>query len=219
MQKGTIAVVVAVALVAGAGLVHGKLSDRWGSSAALEAALARVPEVPLRIDGLIGEELPTDPKEFGMAGASAYWMRNYRDPDKKTTTLVILMCGRPGLMSVHTPDVCYQGAGYEMLGDPGTAAFDELGLFWTARFVKQSLGSDDLRLFWGWTNDGTWRAPASPRWEFRGGRFLYKLYVAQRASGRDEKSGRQAAEATVRRLLPAIRKTLFEEAPPSATGG
>jgi len=214
MQRLHLAAVAAGLIVVAAGLVHGKLSDRWGSSQALEDALARVKEVPLEIDGLIGEEEPANAEEFRQARAQGYWTRTYRDPDRKTSCLVILMCGRAPDMSIHTPDICYQGAGFEMYGQPSTTSFGELGSLWTARFVKQSLGSEDLRLYWAWSNDGTWRAPQNPRWEFRGGRFLYKLYIARSSSGRDEKKEQEASESLVRRLLPTLRRTLFDEARP-----
>ncbi|MFO0865534.1 MAG: exosortase-associated EpsI family protein [Gemmataceae bacterium] len=219
MRRVHIAALVAGLIVVGAGLVHGKLYDRWGSSQALEDAVARVDQVPMEIDGLIGETQSAEAEEFRAARAKGYWVRTYRDPDRKTECLVILMCGRPGDMSIHTPDVCYKGAGYEMFGQPSTAAIGELGLFWTARFVKQSLGNDDLRLYWAWTNDGAWRAPESPRWEFRGGRFLYKLYIARRASGRDDAKEKETTEAIMRRLLPAFRQTLFAETAVAKTEG
>jgi hypothetical protein len=212
MRRVQLAALAAGLIVVGAGLVHGKLSDRWGSSQALEEAVARVDQVPMEIDGLIGEAQPAEADEFRAARAKGYWVRIYRDPDRKTECLVILMCGRPGDMSIHTPDVCYKGAGYEMFGQASTASFGELGLFWTARFVKQSLGSDDLRLYWAWSNDGAWHAPENPRWEFRGGRFLYKLYVARHASGRDDAKEKETTEALIRRLLPTLRRSLFEAA-------
>ena len=30
----------------------------------------------------------------------------------------LILCGRPGPVSIHTPDVCYRGLGYEPTGSP-----------------------------------------------------------------------------------------------------
>ena len=31
---------------------------------------------------------------------------------------VLLLCGRPGPVSVHTPDLCFPGAGFQEAGEP-----------------------------------------------------------------------------------------------------
>ncbi len=90
-------------------------------------------------------------------------------------------------MAVHTPEVCYRGAGYDLRATPAPALVRdendvEAGTLWSARFTKQGDASSDLQLYWGWDAGDGWQAPANPRWEFRGRPYLYKLYVSQELS-------------------------------------
>jgi hypothetical protein len=139
-------------------------------------------------------------------------MRSYRNLRHNGTVTVILMCGRAGRMSVHTPEVCYRGAGYEMHGAPAPLTVKSEGsgqqdTLWTARFTKHAGVAADLRLYWAWNADGAWQAPASPRWTFRGEPFLYKLYVSQ--DGQDATGSGEAAHGFLRRFLPEAREFLF----------
>ena len=49
-----------------------------------------------------------------MAGAVGQISRVYTNPTKGLTVSVLLLCGLPGNISTHTPDVCYPGAGYTL---------------------------------------------------------------------------------------------------------
>src|SRR2546422_188923 len=147
----------AFALVITSGVVHGLWTDRWRPSTALEDALARVDQVPLKLGGWHGQAQETDAQAFERAGAQRYWSRQYTWSDKKVS--VILMCGRAGRMAVHTPEVCYRGAGYEVLAAPlhypvtfGT----NQAQFWTARFGKGL--ATDLQLYWAWNDGHGWAA-------------------------------------------------------------
>jgi hypothetical protein len=219
-MRRSLPILVASALLLLAGLVHGLCTGRWRPSDALKAAAARVQTVPLTVAGWKGEELPVNPGDFAQAGAQGYWMRSYTDARGDAFT-VLLMCGPWGKMSVHTPDLCYRGVGYEMVGEavrhkvtvPGGEAPAE---FWTARFRKQSsAGTTTLRICWTWTADGRWQAPEQPRWSLAGSPFLYKLYVVRDVT-REPESATSAAElAFLEALLQELRKSLFApNAPP-----
>jgi hypothetical protein len=121
--------------------------------------------------------------------------------------LAILMCGRAGKMAVHTPDVCYRGAGYDVGGDASAFKLDG-GQFWTARFTKKAAGkSSSLRLYWAWNSRAAWEAPTSPRWHFRGESFLYKLYVSHEMT-----HGTRDADVTaefLKEFVPQLNGTLF----------
>ena len=80
----------------------------------LDVAAARVPEVLMVIGAWHAQEETVDPITFDRAGAKTHWTRLYVHQRSKESVLVILMCGRPGKMAVHTPEVCYTGAGYEL---------------------------------------------------------------------------------------------------------
>jgi hypothetical protein len=210
------AVVTAFALVAVAGLAHGLVTSRWQRSTALDAALARVSRVPLTVGDWHGRDLEADPEPFAQARAEAYWVRRYENAAKGQAVTVILMCGRSGPLAVHTPDVCYRGAGYEMAGPAVSipvpvAGAAEPGRLWTGRFEKEQPGAvGQLRLFWTWSADGTWQAPTSPRLTFAGRPALYKLYVLRETATEEPLAG-DPTLAFLEQLLPALNQALFPD--------
>lgn len=202
-----VAVLTAVLVLTASGLVHGIWAERWRPSEELRAACARVELVPLEVGDWTAAAEDADTASFAQAGAQSYWVRAYTNPRKKTTLYVILMCGRSGKMAVHTPEICYRGAGFELADRPevwtvSAATGESLGAFWTASFTKGS--GADLRLAWGWNANKGWQAPTSPRWDFGGEPFLYKLYLSHELTPGSER----AAEDFMRQFLPQLQKTL-----------
>ena len=205
--------IVAFGVLLAGGLAYGVLTQRWQSSEALEDAVRRVHTVPVSAGTWRSAPLELDAEAFEQARARGYWMRSYTKDDAPGPITVILMCGRPGHMSVHTPDICYRGAGYETVGEPAQTniALGNDGAsaaFWTARFRQPTrAGGTELRIYWTWSCDGSWQAPASPRFAFRGASYLYKLYIVRETAadeGRDE-----LTPGFVRQLLPTLDRALF----------
>lgn len=177
----------------------------------LDAASSRVEHVPLTVGDWHGHEEQTDADAFAKTGAKTYWTRTYVNQRTKDSVLAILMCGRPGKMSVHTPEVCYRGAGFELQGNPAVCPLSsEPGEMWSAHFMKKSTVATHLRLYWAWNSRGVWEASAAPRWEFRGEPFLYKLYVS-RDLGRQPNRTPQTDPTVefLREFAPALQQTLF----------
>ena len=200
----------AMTLLLAVGLVHGIWTERWYPSTALEEAGAQLVGVPMDIGDWHGSDVEVDPGLFTLAGARSFWARSYTERRGGGTVLAILMCGRAGKMAVHTPEICYRGAGYDLLTPPTRTvlrddADDELGTFWHGRFSKQSAAESDLRLYWAWSAGDGWQAPGNPRWEFRGRHFLYKLYVSHEING---PSDLDPSAEFLRQLLPVLKETL-----------
>ena len=208
----TAATLAAVVLLLAAGALHGVWSERWNRSEDLERAAALVADVPLRVGDWEGKDVQPDADEFDRAGARAFWMRSYVHARTKASVLAILMCGRAGKMAVHTPEVCYRGAGYELFDTPAATPFGESGTLFAADFSKPADSAAGLRLYWAWNAGDGWQAPTNPRWEFRGRPFLYKLYVASdlRQQGNRPTS---PAQDFLNELLPELRRALSAPAP------
>jgi hypothetical protein len=178
----------AFVLLVGAGLVHGRLTDRWGLSGALAEAVARLDRVPRTIGDWEGRDVAMDRKQIDRAGIQGYLSRSYRNVRDGREATVLLVCGRPGQIAVHTPDVCYRGAGYEsgsapMPGTVGTGV-GHPAEFLKARFCKTNAPVPDaLDIFWSWNARGAWEVPANPRLGFASYPALYKVYVIARLDG------------------------------------
>jgi hypothetical protein len=210
----TAAIALAAGLLLLCGIAHGLRADRWQPSAALADALPRIERVPLDLGDWKATPVQADKAAFDQAGAQAWWVRQYRHPRRDVPLTVVLMCGRAGRMAVHTPEVCYQGAGYELYETPLAtpvrgADGEELGTFFTARFTKAAGRGSDLRLYWAWNHSGPWQAAANPRWEFRGQPFLYKLYVSHEMTAPSAGSQDEPAVELMSVLGPELRKALF----------
>src|SRR5437867_1668327 len=120
MCSRSFAVLAAVVTLLASGALYHLLAR---DSSQLDAAAERVAQVPSVIGDWQGHDETVDDAAFAQAGAKAYWMRVYVHQKTKATVLAILMCGRAGKMAVHTPEVCYGGAGFELHDAPAACVF------------------------------------------------------------------------------------------------
>jgi hypothetical protein len=212
-------VVAGIGLVIGGGVVHGVWTNRWTTAAAVADATRRLGEVPGRIrDGRFtwaGQDLDVDVRTRQLAGGAGYLSRRYVNTRTGEAVTVFLVCGRPGPVAVHTPDVCYQGAGFEVVGDPAAREVEWGEPKTTAEFnrieVKTEVGQVPVRqeVLWSWSARGVWQTPRNPRVAFARYPVLYKLYVTRTLGGEKEAAGAADAAGFVRLLLPELQKTLF----------
>ncbi len=194
------------------GLVHGIWTSRWQLSTALEESMAQVANVPLKVGDWEGKNHKSDESEketFAKAGALAYWSREYRHRKTGAEVTAILMSGPSGPLSVHTPDVCYPGAGYAMKGEAERHSFGEQE-FWKGTFVKgKPLVTGQLIIFWSWNCQGRWQAPDNPRFTFRGQPYLYKFYVIHQSTQRIDTEDTGVVEQFIQDFLPELKKSLY----------
>ena len=183
-------------------------------SAHLDVAAERVPLVPKVVGDWQARDEEPDTRAFEQTGAKGYWVRTYVHQKTKESVLVILMCGRPGKMAVHTPEVCYGGAGYELRDQPSPCAIkgtNAAAQFWSAHFVKKGVNATHLRLYWAWNATGEWEASPGPRWQFRGEPFLFKLYVSRDVSQQPNLAPQADPTAEfLRQFVPVVKQTLFD---------
>lgn len=210
--RNCMAVAAATALIAGAGIVHGIWTGRWQPSQELHDAAARIDAVRMKIGDWQGEHIPVDDRVYQATGAMNYWMRRYRNRRTRQAVSVILMCGPAGPMSVHTPEVCYQGAGYRLFGSPKTVELSGDGWkagLWSGDFSKDYFGRNQgLRLFWTWNDGRGWQAPINPRLVFGGQPYLYKLYVIRSTDSVGTPIEGDPAIDFLREALPALQSDL-----------
>lgn len=209
---------IAVGLLLVTGFSHGLWTQRWQQSHELESAVARLDGVPTTLGSWKGEVVEPDREAFAQSGLAACVMRNYVERNRGSRVSVFLMCGRAGPTSVHTPEWCYGGAGYEMTAPPVRYALAledgrESAEFWTAQFIKTgAVSAVPLRIFWSWNAAGTWVAPAHPRLSF--GRYpaLYKLYFVHDDLTPTGSLDQDQAVVFMRAFLPELSKVLFPAA-------
>jgi hypothetical protein len=214
-MRTTLLLLAAGAMLALCGVVHGLRTDRWGASPDLRAAAERLHAVPASVGQWQGEDLPLNARELALSGSTGALSRRYVHRVTGEPATVLLLCGRPGPVSIHTPDVCYRGLGYEPTRDPVRWSTPDPGgsgpaAFWTALFRKESPGRVEyLRLLWSWSARGTWEAADNARLAFPTEPILYKLYVLRPAADESDSLDADASGEFLREFLPALRRALF----------
>src|SRR6516162_5920447 len=104
MTKWFVAVTASAALVA-SGLVHGFWTDRWMPPADVARATERLDDLPLEIGPWKGHKVEIKPGQAG-AGVAGFIQRRYENVQTGASVAVAVVCGRPGPVSIHTPEVC-----------------------------------------------------------------------------------------------------------------
>jgi hypothetical protein len=176
-------------------MVHGWRTDRWSLSNEPGASAAKLDGLPKKLGDWEwqGKEEEMGSEELGLAEIAGYKLRTYSHPSGRVAQ-VLVTCGRPGPISVHTPDVCMRGAGFE----PGSETRKSLKLkeglrdaeLMVARFERETgpAMAQRLRIFWAWSADGNWSTPENPRLTFARYPALFKLYVTCDLPPPDEKN-------------------------------
>ncbi len=216
MIRTTAIVSAAAVIVLVTGFVHGTWTQRWSQSADVEAATARLDNIPMKVGGwTAGDVEPIEPDALRAAGAEGCWMHSFTSTETGQKVLVVVLCGRTGQMCVHRPENCYPGQGFDLAGAPVNRVFKMSNSspdaeFWTARFTRPEVttGEVQLRIFWAWNAAGQWKAPEYPRWTFASQPYLYKLYVIRQQPLGGERPGDDPAAEFLRQFLPELTKAL-----------
>lgn len=203
-------VLAAGCVLIAAAAAHGLRTDRWGASPDLAAAAARLDSLPLKVGDWDGVSVDLPPEQVKAARAAGIIARRYTNRYTQAEVTVLILCGRPGPISIHTPDVCYQGAGFVMgpnraepLADGHTA--------WVADFKKVGPQPVTLRIRWAWCTGQSWVASGSPRMEFARAPVLYKMYVVRSVPAGDKSDKQPDNElelSFVNEFLPALQTAL-----------
>jgi hypothetical protein len=206
--------VIAIVIVAGSGTIHAFMTDRWVLSAepaASAAKLAGVARVLGDWEATKDTDLELTCQAQERAGIAGYLARRYENRETKSQVYIFLVCGRPGPISVHSPENCLPGVGFREIG---LAALCPEGgdNFWGANFVKEDPAIPDrVRVLWAWNADGRWRAPKNPRLAFARHRALFKLYVLHQLPDLGEPLDQGPSRDLMALLLPELQRCLFPE--------
>lgn len=203
----TIPVVLGIVAMIACGVVHGYWTDRWVPAKEPEEAAARLNDLPLSLGEWDGQVI--DAKPSSTAGPIAGMIqRRYVNRSTGDTVLVALVCGRPGPVSIHTPDVCYGASGYNV-GPRLCKSLPGGAEFWTADAVKtQGAEESQLRMYWGWNAGSGWKAAEDARQTFPRVPVLFKLYVIRDLTGAKDTEN-EPCQRFMQVLLPALERALY----------
>ena len=214
---------VGIVLVVASGIIDGLWTNRWKGSEELQLAASHLDRVPVVIGDWKARAEADDPRGMMSAELQRSVTQRYENTRTGRTISLLLICGRPGPISVHTPEICYPAAGYQMAqAHPETIAVkaDPRGgpaeFLWADFEQLESFPPERLRIYWSWKATGTWSVPYSARVAFGSQPFLYKLYLIHRTSRGIEADEDASFADFLQRLLPELDKAL--EIPQSKNG-
>src|SRR5262245_44831048 len=98
---------VACAVLLASGVLHGLWSGRWQFSDEASKATERLEQVSLAIGDWDGDEHEIDSRQIRAAGATGYLSRRYVNRQTGEVIWCTVLCGPPGPIAVHPPDVCF----------------------------------------------------------------------------------------------------------------
>jgi hypothetical protein len=208
-----VGLLMAIGLLIGAGIVHGRWTDRWQINDDLQAATARLDRFPRDLGDWHGtDQIPEEQASY-LAKGTRFVKRIYKKGKDGPVVEVLLLCGLPRFVTFHTPEACYGSQDFEMVGDRSRAQFGDRAELFQATFAKEAPVPRSMRVLWAWRAGDRWQASDEPRTDFAGHRALYKLYVA-RVLARGEQPGKDdPCNQFTKLLLRKMEEEMF--APPS----
>ena len=199
---------IALIIVTLTAVVHGVLTDRWTASAKGTDLQNVDVRIPMTVGDWLGESVAADAKL--VSPQTRQLAIRYTNIRTGSLITMMLVWGRSGPVSVHTPDVCYTGAGYELVS-PITRysvlcdAFDAPATFCVGDFCKQTADAGaPVRVLWAWNATDSWIVPENPRFAFARQPLLYKLYVVRQMLMANEPLDGDPCVEFLRLLLPQL---------------
>jgi Protein of unknown function (DUF3485) len=211
-------------LLVGLTIVQIRMTDRFeGTNVTAEQRAELLKLVPMNIGDWQGEDMAINEDVKKTAGAVGAVSRSYRNSRTGERVDVWLIVGHSRDVSVHTPDICYPGSGFEARAKENGKYPFQIGngepdaTFFTNTFYKEDVTGRTLRrVFWTWYNPETdehqgntvWEAPNSPKRYFGNTRGLFKLYFTSEMRDPMETAEQSAALHLARDFLPVVNKAL-----------
>jgi hypothetical protein len=212
--KKALPILVFASLVVASGVLHGIRTDRWKPTPGMDDAVRRIDDIPMEFGDWRGEKLSLGNVDFARAGIKGHLYRRYKNTRSGQTFEVLLVCGRPGPISVHTPDVCYEGAGFTAIGSQElrdiTVSPSETRKFMGLRFHRpESRSASQLEILWAWNGGEGWAASENPRMTFSHHPVLYKLYVIRNVSPRERAGNPDPFPDFLQSFLPVLDRSVY----------
>jgi hypothetical protein len=207
-------------LILGAGVGHGLWTNRWSTSNEPQHSADKVPGVSLRLgdwEGRDGPALEEDVRAIGQI--VGYVNRAYMRADTQQVISMQILCGRPGPITAHMPDICLGGEGYVQVGALRSYSHEisseQKVDFMVGQFQRTQEGGlvDTIRIFWSMSAKGDWKAPKGWYGRLMYGKYpaLYKIYLQRRLASTDEPLDKDPILQFANFLIPNLQKTLFTE--------
>jgi hypothetical protein len=196
------------------GIIHGRMSNRWGPTADAQRAAERLDEFPSEFkDWKMVSTRPLSRGALEQLQCVGYFNRIYTNHVTGDAVTVTLIVGPMGPTAAHTPEVCYSSRDDTIVdarsavsvGDPEQAGAQ----FWTIVFRANDLNADLSRVYYGWSTGDHWLVPDRPRFEFAGYPYLYKIQVTSHSVRRANQEASDPGRRFLTDFAPIFRDYLI----------
>jgi hypothetical protein len=209
----TLAAAIASVAMLVTGLLHGYWTDRWQTPVEPAEAAARFDNIPESFGDWEMQEAEEKPvsRDPALAGSLHRQYVNRRTGQK---IAIMLVCGRSGPVSIHTPEACYGASGYQVGGRTTARAPGSTGEFWTADAIRSTTNEETkVRIYWAWNAGKGWTPADDARLKFARAPVLHKLYVLRDLNTLSETTKADPCLDFMQLLLPELDRALFNLCP------
>lgn len=131
--------------------------------------------------------------------------RIYRHREKDLVVNAVLLFGPRGPIAVHTPEICFDSVGTELVRDRQAETISTVGdrhQLWSVQFSQGVSRDPSLEVWYAWSDGGSWQAAKHPRFWMTD--TLYKIQLAGPVATGNSQPCREFLEA----FLPQVEKVL-----------
>ena len=179
---GSLILTAGVALTLANGVIHGRLTDRWGDKRDLmPLAAARLAEFPEDFgDWRLVEAHPFGEYVLGILQCAGYVNRSYVNEKTGQVVNLAVIVGPFGPTSTHTPEICYSSRDYKVRETAQRVSLPSApqSALWAVTLQSSAVHADVIRVLYAWSDGGPWSAPDQPRISYAGRPYLYKIQVS-----------------------------------------
>jgi hypothetical protein len=183
------AIVFAGLLTVLGGILRGQLSGRWGVAQDAMVANSVIESLPKEFaEWKLVEEGKMSDVVVQTLQCSQYALRTYRNSSGEQVTVAVL-AGPPGPISVHTPEICYSSREFTIIQDRVSSSFKTPQGnhdFWQLELQSKDVDAMKMNVYYAWTDGKLWHSSQSPRIQYAGSPFLFKLQLASPYVNNDE---------------------------------
>jgi hypothetical protein len=204
--------ILTIAITIVGGVLHGRLTGRWGASLEALAAAERLESLPTKL-GSWQLEKTEELSAFEMNELEPYGhvSRVYFDSATGQRVSFFVVVGPVGKTAAHTPEICYSSQAYTMIDAPKPTNPDVEGhrkdALFAMTFRSNSLDAGLLRVYYGWSTGSNWEAPEEwdGRFLFARSPYLYKLQLSANLGPDATPDSIDPCESFLKDLLPVLR--------------
>lgn len=201
-----------MAITIGGAVLHGQKSYRWGTNQELDLLAEAVQEFPAEVgDWSQTAELDLDYNAQRLLGCFASFVRVYQHNQTGESIHVVVLFGPTGPLSVHTPDICYNSVNFgvhKKRTHMTLEATDSADSFWSIHFQSKDVDGRYLRSVYGWSDDGSWKAPDAARITFAGKPYLFKVQMSSENNSWTEAENDESIENFLGQFTSLFREQI-----------